>query len=102
MTAPKTPWRVRLEALLADGEWHDLDECCAVAGPLVPPGRASRVSEADRRRWNPGPRQRPRSEDAAVVAGRRKIIRWTLLQMVRSGVAVTATDPTRWKAANQG
>lgn len=102
MSAPKTAWRLRLEELLADGEWHDLDECCAVAGPMIPPGRAARVTEAERRRWSDGPRQRPLSADAAAESGRRRVVRWTLHQMVRSGAAVATTNPTRWKQPNRG
>ncbi len=44
--------RAHLDAILADGEWHDRDELVAAALDRVPPGAASRraVKANERRR----------------------------------------------------
>lgn len=60
MAPPKTPLRIRLEELLADGNWHDRAEVLDELAPLVPPGKAIRAAETDRagnrrRNGNPGP-----------------------------------------------
>ena len=98
-----SPWRIRLAARLADGEWHDLDELAADAGALIPPGRGLRANEANRARLTPNPRSQPLPVDARVASGRRAIIRVALRDMVRSGAAVTDPGPPRrWKDANRG
>ena len=98
-----TPWRRALGQLLADGEWHDLDDCCAAAGPLIPPGRALRVNEANRASHAPGSRSRPAGVEARVASGRRTILRQTLRMMVRHGSALTDPGPPRrWKQPNRG
>lgn len=42
MPTPKTPQRVRLDELLADGAWHDREPLISAAAAAVPPGVAAR------------------------------------------------------------
>ncbi len=51
MPAPKTPQRVRLDELLADGEWHDREPLVVAAAAAVPPGVAARHARHQRAAW---------------------------------------------------
>lgn len=92
MPASPTPWTVRLVEVLADGEEHTLDELVIAAGPLVPPGYATRVAERERLRrgpkatatnrlWRPPAARAVATDEIAV--GRRILIRDSLHTMSR-------------------
>lgn len=78
MTA-RSPHGRAVDEVLADGEWHTLDELVARCGPMVPPGVALRRAEGGRKaalRYKglvPGERQYGTRDDAMVV-GRRSVI----------------------------
>lgn len=96
MPNPKSAWRARLEEILADGEWHRLDDLVRAAGPLVPEGKAVRRGERERVRTRLVPGERERCDrDTAVATGRRDIIRRSLADMVSQGQATRAAGEYR-------
>lgn len=91
MTARSAHGR-KLDEVLADGNWHALDELVDAAGPMVADGRALREAEAERARANghTGPRTRG-DRDRVVAAGRRRLIRQTLRNMATHGTVERRT-----------
>lgn len=89
MSGPRAPWTVRIVEVLADGEWHALDELVRVEGALIPPGQAARDAESKRleksARRHGAPRPRTRPGDPTEV-GRRQMIRDALWGLARHGV----------------
>lgn len=82
-------WRLRADALLADGEWHRYEEIRREVAKLVPPGVAVRRTEAMRatteratRTSGRAGRVTPRAADYLVHVGRRRIA----LDALRNGV----------------
>lgn len=51
MAPPRSPVRLRLDELLADGDWHDREPIVLALMPLVPPGQAVRRANLNRSRW---------------------------------------------------
>lgn len=51
MTPPRSATRLRLEELLADGEWHDREPIVQALMLVVPPGQAVRRAHHTRARW---------------------------------------------------
>jgi|SRR5581483_11651518 len=87
MAVTTTAWGARLDELLADGEWHELEEVLAAIMPLVPPGVAYRVGERRRlMKRSTAPAQRHHGDDAAsVAAGRRTIAKDAVRARTRHG-----------------
>lgn len=91
MATPKTPWRVRLDELLVDGQWHDQEELIAGMVPVIPPGKAARHAidyraRQRRKRGNPGPANPSfsRAADDQTV-GARDIARHTINRTLQLG-----------------
>lgn len=84
MGTPPSPWRSRVHEILADGEWHVLDEVVRDAMRFVPPGKAYRAAEANRLRQYSGPRVRGDETDA-IRSGQRQLVTGTLYQGTRTG-----------------
>jgi hypothetical protein len=79
MTVPgraDTPWRHAIDALLADGEWHDREELLAAGAAAVPPGVAFRNGERQRlaRRSVGSPTTRHRGDNATAIAVGARVI----------------------------
>jgi hypothetical protein len=70
-----TPMLKMAVTLLLDGEWHDLEEILRELSKLVPPGRAVRRNETDRRLSSGTPVRRVTrgSEDRLIASGKRAI-----------------------------
>ena len=92
MATPKTRHRIRLELLLADGNWHDRTQLVADTVAVIPPGVAARQAVANRAgaraRWVPtsdrGPEGgAPPGDDVRV--GANDITIRTLATMRRAG-----------------
>ena len=99
MTPPKTPLRLRIEELLADGNWHPLEVTITTAQVLVPPGQAARRAETNRQAVaTPGhPAEHGRvlgTEAAAVTVGQRDITRRTIHGAVTRGAIERSADGT--------
>lgn len=91
----RTPWTTRVLEVLADGEWHTLEELVEAAGPLIPPGRATRQAHYSRD-WQRARRRadgRPEASaaareartDGAEMTGRRQLIVASVNSLVRYG-----------------
>jgi hypothetical protein len=101
--APKlNPETAAARLILADGEWHSLDELLAKVGHLITPGRAMRRRERDRvllLRRTPGPPMRPprldRSPEYLLAVGRRAILRDAIKQTTESRVVERALRGAR-------
>jgi hypothetical protein len=74
----------RADELLGDGQWHDLESVMLQLMKLVPPGRAMRVNERERKsstgaHYPPGtpvPERRvPRSREQLITSGARTLVR---------------------------
>jgi hypothetical protein len=77
-------WGYLIRATLADGEWHEREMLVREAMRAVPPGRAFRASELNRKRYHDGPRVRG-GDDVAIEAGRRMLVTGVLQSSVRGG-----------------
>lgn len=82
MATPKTLTRRRLDELLADGRWHEREELVEKLIPTVPPGRAHRRAEANRRRRSRGDRVRSVDE---ITIGARDLVGRTIWDAMRYG-----------------
>lgn len=85
------PWTIRLLEVLDDGRARTLDELVRAAGPLVPPGRAARISASERardraRRHTTHPAVH--RERDSIDRGQRVIVIRSLHGMARSGRVV--------------
>jgi len=80
-----------IRAVLADGDWHTLDELVTAAAHTIEPGRAYREGERKRRKPRSGvtrPERRVNGNDAtAVDAGRRSLIASAARTLVKRGHA---------------
>lgn len=76
MANPKSTVRLRLEQLVADGEWHRRDQLIAELVGLVPPGKATRHAAAMRQSVITHPHQVRRRDPIQV--GSRDIVRKTI------------------------
>lgn len=102
MGTPLSPWRARVHEILSDGEWHDLEQVVRDAMRLVPPGKAYRQAERNRKRQHPGPRTRG-DEGTAIHSGQRQLVMSSVHAAVRRGVlerrsfgsAVLLRDPNQ-------
>lgn len=64
-----------IRAVLADGDWHTLDELLTAAAHTVEPGRAYRAGERHRLQKLTAPKHRVKGGDQdSIDAGRRRII----------------------------
>ena len=96
MPTPKTPQRIRLDELLADGEWHDRALLIAGTVGVIAPGVAPRHARKMRRDDRAGHLRRrggvpgthkgggPGTADDVRV-GARALVTRTILTAVRSG-----------------
>lgn len=76
MAPPVTPWGKAVDAVMADGDWHSLDELVDAAGHLIPPGVAIRRGEAEQARFRTtGTGPSINSDDRRDARGRRQTIR---------------------------
>jgi hypothetical protein len=98
MPTPKTRVRVRLEELLADGDWHDREPVIAELMPLVEPGKASRVAlqlrAHNRRQRVAAGRTGPHNGGGVTPsdrAGARYIARRTIGSAAKRGTVETRT-----------
>lgn len=89
MATPFTAWGLRIDELLADGEWHELEDVYSFAATVVPPGRAYRQGEFDRSRRAGAPATRQvGTRETAVTAGARRIVKKTVESRIRRGTVV--------------
>lgn len=100
MPTPKSPARLALDQVLADGEWHDRSTVIGLIAPHVPPGQAVRTARrlrehqaATRRRQgvarNPS---QSRARDAQTV-GAHDIARSTINRAADFGAIERTTAP---------
>jgi len=83
MTGIGTALARRADQLLRDGKWHDYEEVLAELMKVVPPGRAVRVAELNRRQAHRGlgpndplpPRRRPQPPEKVVEFGAKEVVR---------------------------
>lgn len=97
-----SPIRLRLDQLLADGEWHDRHQLLDVLTPLVPPGQATRQARRTRvaaraRRTDTvtHPNRSHRADNAnrqAIDVGARRTVSDTLNTAVRFGSVESRID----------
>lgn len=101
MPTVTTAWGARLDELLADDEWHEVNELLAVLMPLVPPGVAYREGERRRlgshgRSKGTSPASRHQGNRAtAVAAGQRSLVVQVIRSRVRHGRAERDADRVR-------
>lgn len=93
-----TPWGAAARDLLADGDWHTLDEIVAHVGHLIAPGVAHRATER-KRRLNAGRRGSATVERTptpeTVATGRRLVVSDGLGGRVRAGYVERSEGPPR-------
>lgn len=97
-----TDWGRRLDAVLADGEWHRFEDVVLDVMEAVPPGVAYRAGERQRTKSRSGRRgetvrqlgDRPR----AVAAGKRHVARHALTGRISKGTVERDGDRVRRKA----
>lgn len=102
MTPPRSPARNAIEAVLADGDRHSRDQLLEAAARAVPPGRAWRAAERERRskqraRRGSGLGETARQrgdQDQVIAAGARRIASDALASAVRNGAALRLADGT--------
>ena len=101
MSAHRSPLTLALERLLADGEWHDVDDVVAELAPLVPPGRAYRRGEA-RRLAKAGAGLRVRGDrSTAIASGARHIADDTVRSGIRYGRIESQGDAIRARGGDR-
>lgn len=88
--AAKSPQRLAVDALLADGAWHGREEAMAAAMAAVAPGVAYRAGERLRRksqarRGNEPTERCNGAREDSVASGRRAIANELLGKLVRRG-----------------
>ncbi len=87
-------WGRAVEALLADGEWHPVEDVLAAGIRVVPPGVAYRAGESDRTRKGAGARTKGGAE-TSVASGARGLVRRVLAEQVRRGTVERRGDMVR-------
>lgn len=80
-----TAWGTKIDELLADGEWHELDELLAASMELVPPGAAYRTGERHRRERRGNDRTVRTTQQGTIAAGRRRTVYDAIRSRVRHG-----------------
>lgn len=98
--AKYAPWTEAVRELMKDRQWHTRNEILALGGRSVPPGRAMRRWEVNRKRdWvkrggtkdNMPPaftsKYSRATEESAIEAGRRAIVQDSLSGLIESGWA---------------
>lgn len=93
-------WGERVDEVLADGEWHDIDDVIADAVRRVPPGLAYRKGEARRTHSRGDGRTAPErrqlgTREVAVATGARTLVRKSIESRLRRGTAVRWGDRIR-------
>ena len=89
-----TAWGRAVDAQLADGDWHAVEDVISGAMLVVPPGVAFRAGESNRKRLAPGTRTKGGTE-TSVAAGARSVARKTLTERVRRGTVERQGDQVR-------
>lgn len=91
----RTPHGRALDALLADGAWHDREEAVALMVPHVPPGQAYRRAEQSRKRMTSGGPRTIGDEQSAITTGRRSIaVKLITSRAKRGRIEQTVVDGT--------
>lgn len=89
MPTPLAPWTLRMDEVLADGEWHELEQVLAAGVKMVPPGMAYRKGEWSRTRRGDAPATRHvGTRETAVAAGARIIAKKSIESRIRYGSIV--------------
>jgi len=92
----KSPARLAVDQVIADGDWHDREELIAAAMAVIPPAVAYRRAEVNRTRKTTGLRSRGGRDDA-VRAGSRDLARRLIDEAVRRGSI--ERDGSRYRVA---
>lgn len=97
MATPTSPWRAKVLEVLADGEWHHVEELVTAGVATVPPGKGYRTGERNRRCKTPGARTRVRGDaDTAISAGARQLVVQAIGDLIRrQRVAERSGDQVR-------
>lgn len=75
-----------MDAVLADGDWHPIEDVVAAGIATVPPGVAYRQGERRRREHHGVPAERRKGgTNTAIDAGARRQVRDLVLSRVRRG-----------------
>lgn len=83
-----SPWGRVVDARLADGAWHEVDDVITVAAAAVPPGTAYRAGERLRVKRAGAPERRARGDFVdAVNSGARALVTEAIRSRVRYGYA---------------
>ncbi len=87
---PKSQTRIRLDEVLADGDWHLVDDVITTIMGTVAPGAAARHAEKLRLHCatpgHPSSTERQRGDtDTAIRVGQRALARQVLVTAVRWG-----------------
>lgn len=84
-----SPWGRVVDARLADGAWHEVDDVITVAAVAVPPGTAYRAGERLRRNNRAdSPASRVKGDaGVAIATGARALVAEAIRSRVRYGHA---------------
>lgn len=86
MSGPSTSWGRAVDAALADGDWHPMEDVVAAGVAAVPPGVAYRQGERRRRELPNAPAERKQGDTlTAVNAGARRHVRNLILSRIGTG-----------------
>lgn len=92
----RTPHGRRLDAILADGNWHHLDQVLADVAAAVPPGVAHRHTLAIRARRHPNPAlHQSRARNDTITVGARDLARKLIDSRISRGTAQRAGNHIR-------
>lgn len=86
---PRAPWSVAAIEILADGDWHHIDEFTVAMAPLIPQDKALATFD---KHWLSG---RPAPVSSRIQQGRRYILRHALGNLRKSGTIVQDGDRYR-------
>jgi hypothetical protein len=93
MSANSKPWTVAIQDLLADGEWHTVDEALTVGAAQVDDARALQEM---------GSKQTSQPEERRLQIGRRNVAQQAITGMLRFGKAQRTSDHKQIRQANGG
>lgn len=85
MGTPLSPWSARMDDVLADGEWHELEEVLAAGVKIVPPGMAYRKGEWNRLRLKGPDTRHVGTRERSVATGARIIARKSIESRLQRG-----------------
>ena len=88
MATPRSPWTARMDEVLDDGEWHELEEVLAAGITMVPPGRAYRKGEWNRLRLKGPATRHVGTREQSVATGARIIARKSIESRLSNGTLV--------------